>query len=219
MCTISGWYRACACIFNSGRICAQFLYSDLLDYFWMKDARGLIGEYNSVETCFGDDSDLPWSLDGVWPTEEGVVYWGFFDSVLLTRELPSIGNIYLLLSHDSLRIDVDSTLERGGGGLPNSTGEILLRNSWGSYFCALDLRGSPSMILDLVGFSWWSRLMEDFSWYFLIHWGMFWCFQSTWDIFDGSDPLGMLFYGIYTPCILRAFLSFLGVFLNFLLHF
>ena len=135
MCTISGWYRACACIFNSCRICAQFLYSDLLDYFWMKDARGLIGEYNSVETCFGDDSDLPWSLDGVWPTEEGVVYWGFFDSVLLTRELPSIGNIYLLLSHDSLRIDVDSTLEGGG---------VVYQTLLGK-FCFATLEGATSV--------------------------------------------------------------------------
>ena len=58
------------------------------------------------------------------------------------------GNDYLLLSYKSLRIDVDSTLE---GVLPNFTGEIFFCNSRGSYFCALDSQGSPSMILDLVG--------------------------------------------------------------------
>ena len=34
---IFGWYRACDCIFSSHRIHAQFLYSNLLNYFWMKD--------------------------------------------------------------------------------------------------------------------------------------------------------------------------------------
>ena len=38
----------CACMFNSYRICAQILYSDLLDYFFDErstgDAKGLTGE-------------------------------------------------------------------------------------------------------------------------------------------------------------------------------
>ena len=74
MCTISNLYRIHACIFNSRRICAQFLYLDLLDYFLdersIGDVGGLIGEYNFVEKCFGDDSDLPWSLDDVQSIEK-----------------------------------------------------------------------------------------------------------------------------------------------------
>ena len=48
-------------------------------------------------------------------------------------------------------------------------------------------------------------------------------------VFDAFDPLGMLlrvsiqwgyFLGsLYVPCLLRAFLSFLDEFMNFLLHF
>ena len=56
--------------------------------------------------------------------------------------------IIFFLSHESLRIEVDSTLK---GVLPNSIGKILFCNSQGSYFCALDSQGSPSMILDLLG--------------------------------------------------------------------
>ena len=59
-----------------------------------------------------------------------------------------LGNYYLFPSHKSLRIDVDSTLK---GVLQNFTGEILFCDSRGSYFCALDSRGSSSMILDLLG--------------------------------------------------------------------
>ena len=118
---LSDLYGICACIFNSRRICAWFLYcmgfvfacsfpvgyvhdfcivwelclhiqflGDMcISYvFWLTwlflderstgDVGGLIGEYNSIEKCFGDDSDLPWSLDSVRPTGEGVAYWGFF---------------------------------------------------------------------------------------------------------------------------------------------
>ena len=57
------------------------------------------------------------------------------------------GNDFLLFAHKSLMIDVDSTLK---GVLPNSTGEILFCNSRGSYFCALDPRGSLFMIPDLL---------------------------------------------------------------------
>ena len=63
------------------------------------------------------------------------------------RNFLPLGNDYLFLSHESLRIEVDSTLK---GVLPNSTRKILFYNSQGSNFCALDSRGSPSMILDLV---------------------------------------------------------------------
>ena len=61
-----------ACMFNSCRICARILYSDLLNYFFLderstRDAKGLTREYNSTEKCFGDD--LQQSLDGVRPTK------------------------------------------------------------------------------------------------------------------------------------------------------
>ena len=49
-----------------------------LDEISTGDAGGLTGEYNFVDKCFGDDSDLPRSLNGVRPTGEGVTYWEFF---------------------------------------------------------------------------------------------------------------------------------------------
>ena len=58
-----------------------------------------------------------------------------------------LGNNYLLLSCDSLRIDVDSTLK---GVLPNFTREIFLCNSRGSCLCVLEPQGNSSMILDLL---------------------------------------------------------------------
>ena len=42
MCTNYDLHKICACIFNSWKICAQFLYFDLLDYFWMKDPLGML---------------------------------------------------------------------------------------------------------------------------------------------------------------------------------
>jgi len=42
MCTNSVLYKICACIFNSQRICAQVLFFDLLDYFWIKDPLGML---------------------------------------------------------------------------------------------------------------------------------------------------------------------------------
>ena len=49
-------------MFNSRRICARILYSDLLDYFLdersIGNAKGLTGEYKSTKKCFGDDFDL-----------------------------------------------------------------------------------------------------------------------------------------------------------------
>ena len=43
-----------------------------------------------------------------------------------SRNFPPLGNNYLLLSYDSLGIDVNSTLEEV---LPSSVGEILFHNS------------------------------------------------------------------------------------------
>ena len=37
-----GLNKICACIFNSRRICAQGLYSDLLDFFPTKDPLGML---------------------------------------------------------------------------------------------------------------------------------------------------------------------------------
>ena len=57
---------------------------------------------------------------------------GTFDGVLFIRNFLSLRNDYLLLSHKSLRIEVNSTLERV---LPNTTREI--------YFATLE--GAASM--------------------------------------------------------------------------
>ena len=67
--------KICACIFNSRRICAQGLYSDLLEYLWMKYSLEMLdnslGSMIQLKSSLGDDSDLPQSFDGVWPIEEG----------------------------------------------------------------------------------------------------------------------------------------------------
>ena len=44
-----------------------------------------------LKSVLGDDFNLPQSLDSIWPTEEGVAYWGFSDGVLFTRDLSSTG--------------------------------------------------------------------------------------------------------------------------------
>ena len=160
MCTNFVLYGISACIFNSWRICAPlWLVLDLClhiqflkdmctrSIFWLsrlfsderstRDAVGLTKGYDFVEKCFGDDPDLPWSLDDVWPTEKGLLTKDFLMACCSLGNFLPPGNDYLLLSHKSLRIDVNSTLE---GVLPNSTWEILFCNSRGSYFCALDSR-------------------------------------------------------------------------------
>ena len=84
--------KICACIFNSHKICAQGLYSDLLDYFLMKDPLGCWTTYLGVWfswKCFGNDFDLPWSFDDVWPIDEGVPYWGFSNGILFIGEQTS----------------------------------------------------------------------------------------------------------------------------------
>ena len=152
MCTNSDLYRICVCIFNSRRICAQFLYSDLLNYFWMKDSLEILED--SLKSI------IP--LRSVWviistyhkvlmvhgPLRRGQFAGDFLMVCCSLRNFLPLGNDYLFLSHESLRIEVDSTLK---GVLPNSTRKILFYNSQGSNFCALDSRGSPSMILDLLG--------------------------------------------------------------------
>ena len=114
---------------------------------------------------------------------------------LLGNFLP-LGNNYLPLSCDSLRIDIDSTLE---GVLPNSY--------WGNF--SLHLSRELIMCLRLKGesvydtrFTWdlvygldSQRSFHDDVWstegclMLLIHWWYFWWFRSTRDTFD---PLGML---------------------------
>ena len=55
------------------------------------------------------------------PLRWGVACWGFSDGMLFTKELPSTGDDYLLISYELLRINVNSTIE---GGFTNSIGEI-----------------------------------------------------------------------------------------------
>ena len=153
MCLNSDLYRTCAYIFNSQRICAQVLCSGLLDYFWMKDPLG------TLEDSLGSIILLKSVLVMILTYHEVLMVYGLLkkgqligDFLMVCCSLGNflpLGNNYLLISCDSLKIDVDSSLE---GISPNSTREILLCNSRGSYFCALESRGSSSMILDLLGF-------------------------------------------------------------------
>ena len=65
-------------MFNSLGIYEWIPYLDLLDYFLDERPTGVVEEltreYDSTKKCFGDDFDLPWSLDGVQSTGEGVAY-------------------------------------------------------------------------------------------------------------------------------------------------
>ena len=68
MCTIfvlflSDLYGFYTYMFNSLGICEWILYLDLLDYFLDERPTGVVEEL--TRECFGDDFDLPWSLDGV----------------------------------------------------------------------------------------------------------------------------------------------------------
>ena len=77
MCTIfvlflSDLYGFYTYMFNSLGICEWILYLDLLDYFLDERPTGVVEEL--TRECFGDDFDLPWSLDGVQSTGEGVAY-------------------------------------------------------------------------------------------------------------------------------------------------
>ena len=110
MCTNYDLYRICACIFNSWRICALVLCFDLLNYFWMKDLLGMLKEslgsiillisvlvmiltYHEVMMVYG-------------PLRKGVAYWDFFMVGCSLGNFLPLRNNYLLLSCDSLRIDV-----------------------------------------------------------------------------------------------------------------
>ena len=63
---------------------------------------------------------------------------GTFDGVLFIRNFLSLRNDYLLLSHKSLRIEVNSTLE---GVLPNTTREIYFATLEGAAFVSWTHRG------------------------------------------------------------------------------
>ena len=118
-----------------------------------------------------------------------------------------LGNNYLLISCDSLKIDVDSSLE---GISPNSTREILLCNSRGSYFCALDSwgRGGGGSIYD-TRFNW--DLVDDLDSRRSFHddiWSIKGCLMLLihWDIFYGFNPLGMLLMlSIHWGCSFKVF--------------
>ena len=97
---------ACACIFNSRKICAQNLHSDFLDYFLMKDPLGMLEDslesMIQLKCALGDDSDSIRSLDGIWLTEEELAYWGLSDSVLFIGGLPSTEGMiifFFLINH------------------------------------------------------------------------------------------------------------------------
>ena len=55
--------KICACIFNSCSICAQGLYSKLLEYLWMKDSLEMLDDslrsMIQLKSALGDDYDLP----------------------------------------------------------------------------------------------------------------------------------------------------------------
>ena len=139
------------------------------------DAGGLTGEYDSIEKCFGDDSNLPWNLDDVWPTKEGVVYWGFFDGMLFIGELPSTGNIYLLLSHDS--VGIWCWLYPRGGFTKLYRGNFVLQLLRELLLCLGPTGGVRLWYWIYLRFSWRSLLTEEYSWWFLVHLGMFSAFD------------------------------------------
>ena len=68
----------------------------------------------------------------------GVVYWGLLMVCCSLRNFLSLRNDYLLLSHKSLRIEVNSTLE---GVLPNTTREIYFATLEGAAFVSWTHRG------------------------------------------------------------------------------
>ena len=146
----SNLYKIYACMFNSRRICAQVLYSDFLTIFLWKiywDAKGLTGEYNSMEKCFGDDSNLPWSLNDVWPTEEGVVYWGLLMVCCSLGTSFHWGMIifFFLTNHWGLKLTPPSR-----GFYQTLLGKFILQLSRGLLLC-LGLMGCPFMISSLLG--------------------------------------------------------------------
>ena len=177
--------------------------SILLDYFLdersTENTWGLIGEYNSTKKCFSDDSDLPWSLDGVW--WEGVAYWGFFGGVLLIREnFPPLGKNCLLLSYDSLGIDADSTLEgvsstplgkshfatlEGPASVSWTHGGVLLNFTWDLFDNLDSWRSFHNDFWSTEGFFY---AFDPLGLFLMlsIHWECIWCFQSIGDAFLGS---------------------------------
>ena len=166
--------------------------SILLDYFLdersTENSRGLTGEYNSTKKCFGDDSNLPWSLDGVQSTGEGVAYWGFFGSVLLIGEnFPPLRKNCILLSYGSWGLMLT----------PPSRGFYQLH--WGNLILQL-LRGLL-LCLGPIEESYW--ILIGICLIILTHKEVFIMISdSLRDVFYTFDPLGILLtLSIHWKCI------------------
>ena len=161
-------------------MCTNFV---LLDYFLdersTENTWGLTSEYNSTKKCFSDDSDLPWSLDGVWSTREGVAYWGFFGGVLLIREnFPPLGKNCILLSYGSWGLMLT----------PPSMGFYQLH--WGNLI--LQLSRWLFLCLGPTGESYW--ILLGICLIILTHGEVFiMIFDPLGDVFYAFNPLGMLF--------------------------
>ena len=121
----------CAYMFNSQRICARILCSDLLDYIWMKDPQGMLEDSLGLESVLVMILTYHEVLMVYGPLKKRVAYWDFLMVCCLLGNFLPLGNNYLPLSCDSLRIDIDSTLE---GVLPNLLGKFLFASLEGADF-------------------------------------------------------------------------------------
>ena len=114
----------------------------------------------------------------------GISWW----SVAYWENFPPLGKNYLLLSYDSLGIDVDSTLK---GVLLTPLGKFYLATLKGAASVSLTHGGVLLWYWNLLG-----DLVDDLDSRRSFHddfWstkGCFQCFRSTRDAFDAFDPLG-----------------------------
>ena len=181
MCTALTWIRfVLAYSIPIGYVHKVYILNCLTIFRWKIhwDIGGLTGEYDSVEKCFDDDSDLPWSFDDVWPTKEGVAYWGFSNGMLFTRELPSTGEMiifFFLINHWGLMLTPPLR-----GFYQNLLGKFCLASFEGATSVPWTHGGVHLWCWIYLGFSWWSWLTEEHPWWFLVHWGMFDALNPLW---------------------------------------
>ena len=128
-----------------------------------------------LKSALINDFDLPRSLNGERLIKEEVAYWGFFNDVLFTGELPSIEEIiifFLFINHWGWMLTLPLR-----GFYQTLLGKFCFTTLEGATSVSWTHRGVHLWYWIYLRFSWRSLLTEEYSWWFLVHLGMFSAFD------------------------------------------